>query len=218
MTAATSVPEPVQKNASVIAGLPLALLESVRSQDHPGEVLEDENLTVSLPRRLGLSDVVFTQIRRYETAKESGRKVPLTELVDLLRLVLRRPDAPLILQETGRRMAADRFERVPAHMKRLGRILPGAFAVFPIRGGLRRLLHSITGGARVDIRRKPFMVSMPASPTGRLDTIACLLYTAAIEEFVKLYSGRDRRVAHERCTARGDGRCEWTVLDAPAAE
>jgi hypothetical protein len=214
MTIVTSVPEEFQKNAFVVAGLPLALLESVRSHDHPGEVLEDENLTVSLPRRLGLSDVVFTQIRRYEIAKESGKKVPLSELIDLLRLVLRRPDAGLILQEAGRRVAQDRYERVPGHMKRIYRMMPRPIVVFPIRNGVLRMLRSITGGGKLVVKRKPFTIVMNDSPTGRLDTMACLLYTAAVEELVKLYSGKDRRLMHERCSSRGDDMCEWVLRDA----
>ena len=81
------------RNGYVVPVLPLALLEAVRAHDRPDEVLEDENLAVSLPRRLGLSDVVLTQIQRYEADVQSGRRVPLPELIDLLRLVLRRPDA-----------------------------------------------------------------------------------------------------------------------------
>src|SRR5690606_9092655 len=48
--------------------LPLALLEAVRTRDKPREVLEDEDLAASLPRRLGLTSVVESQIRRYEEA------------------------------------------------------------------------------------------------------------------------------------------------------
>jgi len=44
--------------------LPLVLLESVRAHDRPREVLEDEDLAASLPRRLGLTGVVETQIPR----------------------------------------------------------------------------------------------------------------------------------------------------------
>src|SRR5437773_6434490 len=94
----------------VIAALPVALLEATRSHDRPTEVLEDENVTLSLPRRLGLSNVVDTQIRRYEDAVRSGRRIPLDEFTSLLKLVLRRPDAEPILREAGARVAVQRFE------------------------------------------------------------------------------------------------------------
>ena len=54
------------------ADLPLAILESVRTHDRPAEVLEDEDLTISLPRRLGLTGVIETQIYRYQAAQKAG--------------------------------------------------------------------------------------------------------------------------------------------------
>jgi hypothetical protein len=42
-------------NSAVVA---LTLLEVIRAQDLPTEVLEQEDTSVTLPRRLGLSDVV----------------------------------------------------------------------------------------------------------------------------------------------------------------
>ena len=88
----TEATEPRLKG-SVIAALAVALLEATRSHDRPDEVLEDEDITISMPRRLGLSGVVETQIQRYETAVREGRRLPLDEFVNLLKLVLRRPDA-----------------------------------------------------------------------------------------------------------------------------
>ena len=72
-------------DATVAPVLPLALLEAIRAHDRPGgELLEDDPL-VQLPRRLGLSDVVETQIRRY---REAGRRgVPPAEVLDLRSLM-----------------------------------------------------------------------------------------------------------------------------------
>ncbi|MGH7447075.1 MAG: hypothetical protein ACRELT_05925, partial [Longimicrobiales bacterium] len=100
-------------DGSVSAAFPLALLESVRSHDRPGEVLEDEDLTISLPRRLGLTGVIETQIFRYEAAQKAGRDVPLHEVMSLIRLVMRRPDSEPILRETGQRMARWYFRHAP---------------------------------------------------------------------------------------------------------
>ena len=66
----------MNNDTAVLAALPLALLQSTRSHDRPGEVLEDEDLSASLPRRLGLSGVIESQIQRYETAARSGKRVP----------------------------------------------------------------------------------------------------------------------------------------------
>jgi predicted hydrocarbon binding protein len=208
----TSVADPsaVARNGYVVPVLPLALLEAVRSHDHPQEVLEDENLAHSLPRRLGLSDVVLTQIRRYEGEVQAGRRVPLSELMDLLRLVLRRPDAAEVLMDAGRDVARRRFEKVSKTSIRLHRVLPLALALPGVRRAVRKLLRSMAGNARITARN-PLVISMGNSPTGRLDGTACVLYTGAIEELARLYVGKERRVVHSRCSARGDALCEWSM-------
>lgn len=190
--------------------LPLALLEAVRTHDLPPEVLEDEDVSVSLPRRFGLSDVVLTQIRRYEAAVEAGRRVPLPDLIELVRLILRRPDAAEILMDAGRSVARWRFERVPASVAWYYRTVPLPVALFGVRRAVRRLLRSIAGAPRISLRT-PFVVGMGNSPTGRLDGTACVLYTGAIEELARLYVGKEQRVVHSRCSARGDAICEWTL-------
>ncbi|HWK89043.1 MAG TPA: hypothetical protein VNP72_03585, partial [Longimicrobium sp.] len=75
---------------SVSPVFPLLLLETMRDMDRPEEVLEGENLAASMPRRLGLSDVVYTQIHRFreETKKKSLQTPAVVE--DLIRLVIRR--------------------------------------------------------------------------------------------------------------------------------
>ena len=44
------------RDATITPLFPLILLETLRDRDRPEEVLEDEDLTVRLPRRLGRSD------------------------------------------------------------------------------------------------------------------------------------------------------------------
>lgn len=198
------------RSGYVVPFLPLALLEAVRTHDLPPEVLEDEDVSVSLPRRFGLSDVVLTQIRRYEAAVEAGRRVPLPDLIELVRLILRRPDAAEILMDAGRSVARWRFERVPASVAWYYRTVPRRVALFGVRRAVRRLLRSIAGAPRISLRT-PFVVGMGNSPTGRLDGTACVLYTGAIEELARLYVGKEQRVVHSRCSARGDAICEWTL-------
>src|SRR5690606_24631288 len=65
--------------ATVTPALPLALLEAMRVHDRPREVLEDEDLTISLPRRLGLTGVIESQIHRYEEARRRKQAVPADE-------------------------------------------------------------------------------------------------------------------------------------------
>jgi hypothetical protein len=203
----------VRVEGVVVPTLPLALLESVRAHDRPAEVLEDEDLTVSLPRRFGLSDVVLAQIQRYETARTAGRRVPVQEVVDLLKLVLRRPDATAVLREAGRTVARWRYGHVFWVRGRVWRLLPGAAVFVKVRRATRRLLRGLVGAGRVSVRR-PLTVAIASPPTAGLDGVACGLYAGAIEEVLRLFAGRARTLVHGRCAARGDAACEWSLGDA----
>ncbi len=200
----------------VLAALPLALLESVRDQDRPVEILEDEDVSVSLPRRLGLSGVITTQISRYESAAASGSRVPFAELDSLMRLVLRRPDAESIMRETGRRVARRRLGERPAFTTRLLRRSRSLIFV-PARRAARRLLGSLTGDTDVAVRGRPMTVVMQPSPTAAMGITACTLYTGVLEAVVEYYCGVPADVLHARCAARGDPLCEWNVRDGQGA-
>jgi len=195
----------------VLPAFPLTLLERVRAHDRPDEVLEDEDLMQSMPRRLGLTGIVFDQIRRYEEAERNNKPVPYGDVVNLIQLVLRRPDAGIILWETGQAMAQRRIERVPGPVVRLLRLLPGHGAGPAARVG-RRLLRALSGGGTIEAHGRPFQVAFTDCPLATLDALgtACSLYSGALETLVKGYSGREVRIAHERCRARADDVCLWT--------
>ncbi len=164
----------------VLPILPLSLLETVRDQDHPGEILEAEDLSVSLPRRLGLTGVVSTQISRYEAAVNAGTRIPVAELTNLLQLVLRRPDAEAILWQTGQRVARRSLgERAPFTARLLRRSHTLVF--LPIRRAARRLIRGMAGNARLDIVGKPLVLRLQPAFTAQLDINACVLYTGALE-------------------------------------
>jgi hypothetical protein len=213
MSQQESEPRP-RAEGSVAAAFPLALLESMRAHDRPGEVLEDEVLSVSLPRRLGLTGVVETQIMRYEEARRSGRAVPLAEVVSLIRLVLRRPDAEPILRETGQRVARWRFRRVPALWVRLLRHAPGGFAQRSARNAAVAALRDVRAGTHVDGMR-PFTIRVAACIAADIEDSGpgCMLFTALIEELLLLYTGRPHHVRHNACASAGAAACEWRLLD-----
>jgi predicted hydrocarbon binding protein len=197
----------------VVAALAVALLEATRSHDRPGEVLEEEDLSVSLPRRLGLSGVIETQIQRYEGAVKAGRRLPLDEFISLLKLVLRRPDAEAILREAGKRVATRQFEKVPKFYVGFVRATPRALGFVFVARGARKLLRNITGTNHVDVRGRPLNAQLHQPPTAMLEPAgtACALYGAAIEEIVSLYTGKKARVSHSRCVINGGSVCEWKV-------
>ncbi len=206
-------PDTPVRDADVAAVLPLALLESVRAHDRPDEVLEDENLTVSLPRRLGLSDVIHTQIRRYEEAKRKGRPVPARELVDLIRLVIRRPDAEEILDEAGRGVVQRYLARLGERRARFARILPRAVSRRAFLRRTRLFARRFAAGAVPDVQKAPLRVSLQKSITAEVDPggVACRLYGSAFQALAQRYLRPGARVEHSRCEARGEETCEWTV-------
>lgn len=209
---ATTLPPRPARGSTVAPALPLALLEAVQSHDQPGEVLEDEDLSVSLPRRLGLTGVIFTQIRRYESAYAAGRKVPLSELLDLMKLVLRRPDAPTILLDTGARVARLQLGRRFSPARKLRSVLPRSLRYAFARRTARRLLGTI-GGGTIEVIGKPFGLRTTDSPMTCLDPPACELFTGALRQVLELQTGEPHELVHVHCTSRGDAACEWALAD-----
>jgi hypothetical protein len=198
----------------VVAALPLALLAATRSHDRPSEVLEDEDLSISLPRRLGLSSVIVTQIQRYETAARSGKKVSHDEFVNLLKLVLRRPDAEPILRETGALVAQRQFEKVSPSWLKLLRILPRAVVYAAIRRAARRLLRNISGSDEVTVHGNPVraQIKKPAAANLEPAGIGCALYGAAFEELASLYLNKRANVRPTRCASKDGDLCEWELV------
>jgi hypothetical protein len=203
----------MNNDTAVLAALPLALLQSTRAHDRPGEVLEDEDLSISLPRRLGLSGVIESQIQRYETAARGGKRVPGEEFNNLLKLVLRRPDAETILRETGARVAQRQFEGVPAWRLGLLRILPRAATLRALRKASERLLRNISGASDVQVSGKPLRAQIFRPQIAFLDPpgVACSLFASAFEELASLYVGKKANVAHTRCATNGGDYCEWQL-------
>ena len=209
-----STVEPGTTAGAVTAILPLFLLEAMHAHDRPEEVLEDEDLMRSLPRRLGLTGVIDTQKRRYESAVKARRKVPLDEFTSLVRLVMKRPDAEAILRDTGYRMANHHFRRVPGTVVRVLRALPRSLLVSRWRKAARRLLRQM-GGEHVEVEGRAPTVQFGPTPLSGLEPVgtACILYAAALEQLGELYTAQRPQVNQTRCTGNGDTFCEWQVSE-----
>ncbi|HWV56451.1 MAG TPA: hypothetical protein VNZ57_03170, partial [Longimicrobiales bacterium] len=186
----------------------------IRERDRPQEILEDEILAISLPRRLGLTVVVESQIQRYEEAARHNQPIPADEAGDLLRLVLRRPDAESILLDAGRDIARRAFgdRRLTAS---IARNMPRAIAYAVIRRRMRKVLRRIVGRGQIRISGKPPVIRMMNALTAAVDAsgTACVLYAAVAEELAYLYTRRRLSVKHSRCQARGDAHCEWECAE-----
>jgi len=191
----------------VQARVALALLEAMRDSDRPGEILDDENVTETLPRRFGLSGVVRSQIMRYEQEARRGRRVPQAEVVDLIRLVIRRPDADDLFFEVGRSLKA------AGESPGWRRIFPARLAYAMARRQLARRLRTLFGGTLVRSAGAPFQIEAAdayltiADPGGG----ACALVTGLAQAMLETAGRGPVTVGHPECRARGADRCLWTA-------
>jgi predicted hydrocarbon binding protein len=212
--AASIAREPAVARGSITPVLPLLLLETMRDMDRPAEVLEDEDLSASLPRRFGLSDVVLVQIKRFQTEVRQKRLQRTSDIEDLVRLVVRRPDASEIFFEAGRRMAQHAWSKRSAIARQTIRLLPGPLSMLSAHRALRRLFRRLAGDSVVQLVRWPpeLRISDPLTVNADRSGAACALYTGVFEETLRLYSGRAYRAHHTACATYGEsGDCEWQV-------
>lgn len=198
---------PTRLDGTVAARLPLALLETVRAIDLPEEILENEDLPASLPRRFGLSDVVARRITAYEAAEKEGRRVPAEEVVDLLRLIIRRPDARNVLREAGAEFARRSMGRARAAG------MPSFLRHLAARRAARALLRPVATPAGKFTVERPLLVRSAAPLTAAADDrgTGCALVTGALYELAQAYLRESPTVTHQRCVGLGDDACEWVV-------
>jgi hypothetical protein len=188
----------------------LTLLEVLKAQDLPTEILEDENVSVTMPRKLGLSDVVEKQIRSYRDAVKQRRRMSDAEVRDLVRLVVRRPDARQVFSKAGAKLAGGPASDGPRGAYRaLPRGVALRFARRATTKGLRRLLGRRVGG----FAQGPFalegrgLLFHEADPTGA----ACHFVTGYCQSVLSQRVGPDYQVVHAQCQSLGDETCRWTV-------
>lgn len=191
---------------------PLILLETLQDMDRPEETLEGEDLSLSMPRRFGFNDVVYTQINRFREEVRRKRPQESVEVENLIRLVIRRPDAEEIFTEAGRRIARRFWDRRAAPYRLAVRALPRAMALLAARRATRRMLRQVVGNGRVSVTgplevRIDDCVAAHADPGGA----ACAFYAGAVAELMERYTGEAVHSAHPECEARGADACEWTV-------
>jgi len=92
--------------------VPLTLLETVRDADRPEGAAETEYVPELLNKRLGMTDTVLAQIRRYAAAVQRGDPVKYDEVVALARLIGRRPDAEVVFRAVGEKIAQTAYRRM----------------------------------------------------------------------------------------------------------
>ena len=199
----------------VSPAIALALLTALRASDTPSEVIEDESFRISLPRRLGLNEVVDKQMRRYTEISDRRGTISADEFASLLGLIDRRPDAGAIFAAAGRSLGEARFSRPGTVDRARARLTPAGLK-------RRRLLRSMIEVARalqpgssitavsdagvdgIEIREPPLAAATAAGA-------GCALLTGALEICVARLGGDLYGIDHPRCIARGDDHCRWTA-------
>ena len=108
--------------------LPLSFLEAVRNVDTPDDDPDTELVAELRNKRLGLSDTVYAQIRRYSDAVKRSQRTARDEAVALARLIGRRPDAEAVFRAAGRYLANEAYQGISATTRRIMLTLPSLVA------------------------------------------------------------------------------------------
>jgi predicted hydrocarbon binding protein len=199
--------------STVDALLPLSFLEAVRDVDTPetpdGEY-DAEFVNELRNKRLGLSDTVYAQIRRYTDAVEKGQRTAHDEAVALARLIGRRIDAEAVFRAAGRHLAHEAYMTITPFARQLMLALPSLLARPMAMRRARRITSRYFNGRlrRVGnflMLEVPQSVTQGTAPGGA----GCAYYEAGLRELLRLLVGGLGVVEHTRCRGRGDATCEW---------
>ncbi len=189
--------------------LPLSLLEAIRSVDTP-EGDDIEYVQELRNKRLGLSDTVHAQIRRYGDALRRSQPIAALEATSLATLIGRRADAEDIFKSAGRGIANRIYERIPRATRRMTHVFPGVLAR-PI--AFRRLRSAFAKYLDAALRRADGSVILDVKRSATLDSASgaegCAFYGAALEELLRLILPGNHAVDHVRCVKTGARSCEW---------
>ena len=192
----------------------LRLLEVVRDRDLPTELLEEEDPARTIPRRLGLSDVVDRQIRTYGDDVQKGVHLTDQGITDLFTLVNRRSDSDEVFLNTGR-------ELVEVHFPfRWGRVFPESIQYMFARTYLSWHLKHLFGRHILTFAEGPLNVEVQGLffEGGDPEGSTCYLISGICQRILEQIGHRSAEVGHTLCQARGDDRCRWDGSIIPLTE
>ena len=192
----------------------LRLLEVVRDRDLPTELLEEEDPARTIPRRLGLSDVVDRQIRAYGDDVRKGVHLMDQGITDLFTLVNRRSDSDEVFFNTGR-------ELVEVHFPfRWGRVFPESIQYMFARTYLSWHLKHLFGRHILTFAEGPLNVEVQGLffEGGDPEGSTCYLISGICQRILEQIGHRSAEVGHTLCQARGDDRCRWDGSIIPLTE
>ena len=150
--------------------VPLSLLEAVREADRPDGDGEAEYAPEFLNKRLGTTDTIYAQIRRYNEAVKRGHPIPEAEVVALARLMGRRPDAIELFRSAGVTIARAAYGRLSALMRGSVNVLPRIIARPIARRQAQKLLARYFGASSTGQDRYFGWMFLRARPCRRVPT------------------------------------------------
>jgi len=196
-------------SGTINALVPLSLLEAVRSIDIPAGD-DVEYVQEHRNKRLGLSDTVIAQIRRYKDAMKRNQPIANHEATGIARLIGRRGDADDIFLRAGTIVATRTYEMISGSARQIIHLLPG-FLARPLAfrqvrkagekyfgASVRRVGASIVVGVRDS-------VTVGTAPRGA----GCTYYEQALRELLRLLVNGGGMIDHVHCRDRGEEICEW---------
>lgn len=196
---------------TVNAIIPLSLLEAVRSVDIPeGDDIDVEYVQEHRNKRLGLSDTVIAQIRRYKDAMKRNQQIAIHEASGIARLIGRRTDAEGIFVRAGNIVANRIYEMISATTRHIIHLLPG-FLARPL--AFRQVKKAGDKYLGASVRRVGASIVLGVKESVTYGTapraLGCLYYESALREMLKLLVNGGGMIDHVHCRERGEDICEW---------
>jgi hypothetical protein len=197
--------------ARVSSVVGLSLLEVIRTLDLPTEVLASEDPTRTMPRRLGLSDVVDQQIRIFREQVRRRERITDRQAQDLFHLVLRRPDSEEAFLNAGE-LLAGRTKPLAG----VRRLYPEKALYSLARRKTRRQIQSLFGRPIGGFSHGPFTLEARGHFLLEMDPggDACALLTGLSQAILGRCLRRPLRVRHTACEARKHDLCRWVVSES----
>lgn len=196
---------------TVNARIPLSLLEAVRRKDTPETDTEEEEYVQELRnKRLGLSDTVYQQIRRYSDAAKRGHAIPYSEAIGIGTLIGRRADADDLFESAGKILANDVYAAISATLRKTIHFLPGVVARPLVLKQIRQFAARLFGGT---LTRSGGSLALSVTDSVTVNSgphsVGCTFYASALRELLRLLTSGATSVDHVSCLQRGDKSCEW---------
>ena len=196
--------------STVNARIPLSLLEAIRRIDTPEDPADTEYVAELRNKRLGLSDTVYTQIRRYNDAMKRGQRIPFAEAQGLGTLIGRRPDAEDLFRNAGHILAAEVYESISPTTRGTIKTAPGFMSRPMALKQIRQVAEKFLEGS---LERTGSFLSLKITESvtvnGAPKSAGCVFYETAFRDILKMLIDAGDNVDHVHCAQRGEGFCEW---------